>query len=110
MRVSELKEKLSAEIKAGANGADNEIKGCYIGDLLSLAMSKVDEGYAWITIQTNINIVAVATLSDAGCIIIPDGFVPDENTAEKADTEGIPILICDKSAYDITKILSSLGV
>lgn len=110
MKVSELKEKLSAEIAAGIKGMDNEIKGCYIGDLLSLAMSKVDEGYAWITIQTNINIVAVATLSDAGCIIIPDGFAPDENTAEKADAEGIPVLTCGKSAYEIAKILADCGV
>ncbi len=110
MKVSEITEMLCAKISAGESGKDNEIKGCYIGDLLSLAMSKVDEGYAWITIQTNINIVAVATLADAGCIIIPGGFVPDENTAEKADAEGIPVLTCDKSAYEVAKILARLGV
>ncbi len=110
MKVSELKERLSAVVAAGHDGIENEIKGCYIGDLLSLAMSKVCEGYVWITIQTNINIVAVATLSDAGCIIIADGFTPDENTAQKADAEGIPVLTCNKSAYEIAKILAELGV
>ena len=110
MTVSELTEKTGFQLAAGESGSSNEITGCYIGDLLSLAMARVEEGTAWVTIQTNINIVAVAALQDAACIIIADGFSPDDNTAAKANEEGIPILTTEKPAYDIAKALSALGI
>ena len=105
MKVSELAELLECKIVNGADGAEKEVNGCYIGDLLSLAMSKVQQNYVWITIQSNINIVAIASLADAACIIICEGFTPDENTAKKADSEGIPILTSEKSAYELAKKL-----
>lgn len=110
MKISEIAEKLNLEIAAGADGSANEVSGCYIGDLLSLAMARVEEGTVWITIQTNINVVAVASLQDAAGIIIADGFSPDENTAARADNEGIPILKSNKSAYEIAKALAELGI
>ena len=110
MRVSELKDKLSLKLSAGAEGTSNEIEGCYIGDLLSLAMARVEQGTVWVTIQTNINIVAVASLAEAACIVIVDGFAPDENTAEKANEVGIPILTSEKTAYEIAKGLAELGI
>ena len=110
MKVSELKEKLSLNIAAGAEGVSNEIEDCYIGDLLSLAMARVEAGTVWITIQTNINIVAVASLAEAACIVIADGFAPDENTIEKANEVGVPVLTSEKSAYEIAKGLAELGI
>lgn len=110
MKVNELIEKISLECVAGNDGLSNEITGCYIGDLLSLAMAKVEEGNIWITVQTNINIVAVASLKDVACIIISDGFLPDKNTAERADKEGIAIISAPDSAYELAKKLSELGI
>lgn len=110
MKVSELAEKLGCQIVCGGGGAEKEVSGCYIGDLLSLAMSKVQMNNVWITIQSNINIAAVATLTEAACIIICDGFSPDENTAKKAEMEDIPILTSEKSAYELAKLLSENGI
>lgn len=110
MNVSELAKKLGCEIVCGRGGAERELSGCYIGDLLSLAMSRVRKNNVWITIQTNINIAAVATLTEAGCIIICDGFTPDENTAKRADSEDIPIMTSDKSAYELATVLSGYGI
>ena len=39
---------------------DREIKGCYIGDLLSWVMGRAEADNVWITIMSNINIAAVA--------------------------------------------------
>lgn len=110
MNVMELKDNLSLMIYAGKDGVSNEIGGCYIGDLLSLAMAKVGQGNVWVTIQTNVNIVAVASLAEAACIVIADGFVPDENTIEKANEMGIPILTSDRPIYEIAKDLAELGI
>ena len=110
MKVSELAEKISGRIVCGEKGAEKELHGCYIGDLLSLAMSRVQKGNVWITIQSNINIAAVATLTEAACIIVCDGFAPDENTVQRAEDENIPILSSDKPAYELAKLLSGYGI
>ena len=99
MTCKELCKKINGKILSG--DGERELKGCYIGDLLSLAMSKVQEDNLWITIQSNINIVAVASLTDAGCILICDGFMPDEDALKKAIDEDITIITSEKSAYEL---------
>ena len=42
---------------------EREIGGVYIGDLLSWVMGRAKADDAWITIMTNINVVAVAALA-----------------------------------------------
>lgn len=108
MKLEELAKKTDCEIICGEN--NEEISGCYIGDLLSLAMSKIQKNNVWITIQTNINIAAVASLTEAGCIIICDGFLPDENTVQKAKSENIPILTSKISAYELAARLVRLEI
>ena len=51
-----------------------EITGVYICDLLSMAMAKIDDGELWITVHTNLNIIAIASLTNASCIVIPEGM------------------------------------
>lgn len=86
------------------------ISGCYIGDLLSLAMSKIQKDDAWVTIQSNINIVAVASLMEAGCIIICDGFYPDDGVIQRADIQEVTILRTELSAYETAKILANYEI
>ena len=108
MNVTELAKSLGATVVCG--DVERTVSGCYIGDLLSLAMSRVQKDYVWITIQTNINVAAVATLTEAGCVLLCDGCSPDENMAKKADAEGIAILRSGLSAYELAKKLSELGI
>ena len=49
-------------------------------------------------------------MTEAGCILICDGFAPDKNTAAKADTEEIPILSSEESAYRLAALLSENGI
>ncbi len=108
MKVSDLREKIQLTQVAGAD--DGEVSGCYIGDLMSLAMARLEEGNVWITIQTNLNVVAVAALKEAGCVILADGAMPDEDAKAKAESEEIPILVSEKSAYTLAKELGALSV
>lgn len=111
MKVSEVAKELGLEIYTAKDAASKiDVKGCYIGDLLSLAMSKVEVNNVWITIQTNVNTVAIAALTDASCIILVDGFSPDENTVQKANEQGVVILGGEISAYDAAVKLSELGI
>ena len=110
MKVSELKEKLNLTLCAGESGILKDISGCYIGDLLSLAMARVSAGNIWITIQTNVNVIAVSALTEAGCVILAEGLKPDENALNKADAEGIPVLSSEKTVYELAKELAALGI
>jgi hypothetical protein len=89
---------------------DREIGGAYIGDLLSWVMGRATEDDAWITIMSNSNIIAVATLADVSCIILAEGVSPDEGVINTALAKGVNLLSSTESAYEIAKKLSSLGV
>ncbi len=79
---------------------EKEVSGAYIGDLLSWVMGRASAGNVWITIMSNINIVAVATLSDASCILLAEGVTLDDEIISLADSKGINILSSPLSAYD----------
>lgn len=106
MKVSELIEKLNLEILTSSDFTDRDITGCYIGDLLSWVMGRAKSGDAWITIMNNINIVAVAELTDVSCIILSEGVSVGEDIVKKADGEDIIILKSDKTSYDLAVALS----
>ncbi len=111
MTVKQLAENLGFKIYTDeAIAAEKTVSGCFVGDLLSLAMSRLDVGNVWITIQTNVNIVAVASLTDCGCIVIAEGFVPDENTVMTANEQNVIVLGSDLSAYEIAKCLAKLEI
>lgn len=101
MTVKELTEKLNLKVITGQASYENSIKNCYICDLLSQVMAKGREGDAWITIQTNINIIAVATLIDAACIIIAEGALLDEAALIKAKQLDLAVLSSSKTAFEL---------
>ena len=85
---------------------DKEISGAYIGDLLSWVMGRAESGNAWITIMSNINTVAVATLTDASCIILAENVVPDANALEAAVEKEVNILSTPLPAYEAALMLA----
>ena len=101
MKVSELKEKLALELLTDPDFEDRDVTGCYIGDLLSRVMGMAQQGDCWITIMNNVNIVAVASLTEAACIILCEDVSVDEAVLKKADGEGIVIFKSSASAYEL---------
>jgi len=110
MTVRQICEKLGLKPITGDIGMNREVKGVYICDLLSWVMAHAHEGDAWITIQTHTNIVAVATLLELSCIIIPENAEIEEDTIKKAIEEGIPIMASEENAFAITKKLINIGL
>ncbi len=105
MTVNELKDKLELTAITLPEG-DREVTGCYIGDLLSWVMGAAKSGDAWITIMSNINIVAVAALVDTALIILAEGVTVDDEVKAAAEARGINILTSPKSAYALASELS----
>ena len=110
MLVNDLAEKFDLSIVAGKNGLDREVKEGYCGDLLSEIMGNAPAGCAWMTVQGHQNIVAVAVLREMAAIIITGGQKPDEETIQKADQEGIPILLWPNSSYHLAGRIFGAGV
>ena len=87
---------------------DREIDGAYVGDLLSWVMGKAESGNAWITIMSNINIVAVATLTDVACILLTEGVVPDSGVLDMARAKGVNVLTTSLTSYEAAVRLAGL--
>ncbi len=77
-----------------------EAKGCYVCDLLSLAMSKVQAGDVWITVQANVNVAAVSVLTEAACVLVAEGMHIEDSVIDKANNEGVIILRTQRSAFE----------
>ncbi len=80
---------------------DREIGGVYIGDLLSWVMGRASTDDAWITIMSNINVVAVASLADVACVLFAEGVMPDDTVIATAADKGINLLVSDLAAYEL---------
>jgi len=101
MTVNEFAQKTGMKVLTGGNNVEKEISGVYVCDLLSWVISHAGKGNAWITVHTNLNIVAVALLAEVSCIIIPEGIAVEEATLKRAELEGVAILSTDMSAYEV---------
>ncbi len=97
MKLYEMIEKLNLEVVT--KGEDKEVTGCYIGDMLSVVMSRAEEGNIWLTVQTNVNIDAVAVLTECAGIVLVEGMEPDEETKEKAKMQDVTILKTQETAF-----------
>ncbi len=85
---------------------EREIRGAYVGDLLSWVMGRASADNVWITIMSNVNIVAVAVLVDTSCILLAEGVTLDDNVLETAMSKGVNILSTKLPAYEAAKKIS----
>ena len=85
-----------------------EITGGYCGDLLSWVMSRAQSGDAWVTIMTNINVVAVASLTDCACVILAEDSLPDAQVIERAELQEVNLFVSEQASYEVCAALGKL--
>ena len=107
MTVKELCEKYGYEAICLPE-PEREITGGYTGDLLSWVMGRAQAGDAWITIMSNINIVAVAALADPSCIILAEGVDPDDGVLQRAETQGVNLLKSADNSFTLSAKIAAL--
>ncbi|MFV0425082.1 MAG: DRTGG domain-containing protein [Bacilli bacterium] len=78
-----------------------EITGVISSDLLSLVMGKGIEGNILVTIQNNLNSIAVASLLELSAIIITYGYNVDEQFLKRAEAEEITVFTTYLSTADV---------
>ena len=106
MTVKELSEKYSFEVLSMPE-PERVISGGYIGDLLSWVMGRAEASNIWLTIMTNMNIAAVAQLSDVSAVLICEGARPDANVIATALEKGVNILLTEDTAYNTAVKISA---
>jgi serine kinase of HPr protein (carbohydrate metabolism regulator) len=110
MKVNELIDSLDLKLLAGEGGLSKEVEGVYCCDLLSWVMSHANKGDIWVTVQVHQNIIAVSSLLEFSCIIIPESIEVDLNTLDRANIENIPVLQSKDNSYKICCKLWELGI
>ena len=109
MTLSELCEKLSLTVVSGSEDAMNgAFDGVYAGDLLSRAMSHVEADNLWITIMSNINVIAVASLTEAAAVILAEDVELIPEALEAAREKEITVLSSPLTVYELCVKIGAL--
>jgi len=110
MKLQEIARQLALEAHTAKGKLDTEVTGGYACDLLSQVMARAQAGNVWVTVQSHVNIVAVASLLNLAGIIVAGGGQPDAATLEKAEQESVAILTTPLTTYTVVGKLFALGV
>ena len=101
MNLETIVQALQLRVKSGRDRLGVEVRGGYVGDLLSDVMANSREGDLWITRQIHQNIVAVASLKELAGIIISNGRAPEGDTVEKAEREGVAVMVSGLTSFEL---------
>ena len=110
MKVADLITLLDASLQTPVLPTDREISCGYSCDLLSWVMAHGEEGMAWVTVQTHMNVVAVAVLADMACVILPENIDMDIDSIGKAVDEGLCVLKSPLTAFEICGRMAAAGI
>lgn len=110
MKVKELLKKTNWPVTASDEALEKDINGVFCGDLLSWVMGNCESGQGWITVQTHLNIVAVAALKEISCLIIVQGAEVPQATLDKVLEEDIALFQVKGSAYEACCDCFKLGL
>lgn len=109
MTVKEVAAKLGLTPVSVADDT-REVRGGYAGDLLSWVMGRVPESAAWVTIMTNVNVVAVAVLRDVAMVIVAEGSEIPDDVATRAEEQAVNLYSAAADVYTVCAALSRLLV
>lgn len=106
MQLGDLIEKLKEfEVLNKGDDLNGDVSGPYCCDLLSVAMGRMPQGAAWVTVMANTNALAVASLAEAACIILAEGSRLDEADIAKAKEKGITVLRSELPVFDCALLI-----
>ncbi|MEW5843188.1 MAG: serine kinase [Bacteroidota bacterium] len=110
MKLEEIISSLRLNVLTGVNFLDRSVSGGYISDMLSDVLANANEGNIWITLQTHLNIVSVASIKKISAILIPSGRKLDDDSLKKAEEEKIVVLNSEEKGFQLAGKLYKLGV
>ena len=110
MTVKEMTVLIDAKNMVAEADTEREVSCGYTCDLLSWVMAHGAAGMAWVTVQTHMNVIAVASLMEMAAVIIPEGIEMEETSLAKAREEGICVLQSGKTAFELCAEMARAGL
>ena len=108
--LKDIQEKLNLEIATKGLSLDRPVRSGYASDLLSCAMAKGKKDDIWVTLQSHLNVVAVASLHGMSAVIVTEDSVIEPATIARAESENVVLLRTPRGNYNIIGELYSLGI
>lgn len=109
MTVHDVIESLGADVAVEGETTRLVTSG-YACDLLSEVIAKAAQGSAWATIQTHVNVIAVAAMVGISIVIVCEGRTCEADVVERATKEQLTVLYSKDSAYTVSGKLYILGL
>ena len=69
-------------------------------------MGRCEEDNAWITIMSNVNVIAVASLANPSVVILFEGVTLPEDLKTLAETKGVNVVSTEFPSYETAVRLS----
>ncbi len=107
MTVNDIATALHAE-PLSLPDPEREPCGAYCSDLLSWVMGHAKPDNVWVTIMTNKNVLAVASLLDVSVVIICENAELDPEFLETAKDKEINVLRCEADNFTVCAKLAEL--
>jgi hypothetical protein len=98
---------LTPEIESQKTG---EVEGAHASDLLSDVLAHAPVNGLLVTLQSHMNVVAVATHAGLAGIIFSSGRKPDAAVLKKAVEEKMPLFATKDTTFDAAGKLYALGL
>ena len=110
MRLNEIKDSLDLKVLTGNGQLESEVNRGYVSDLMSDVIAHGNEGDIWITYQAHVNVVAIALMKNMAGVILIQGRELIPAAAEKAEKEGLPVMVSEGSAFEVVGKLYQMGI
>ena len=110
MKISTLKELLSAEVLTPVENECREVYSACGCDLMSDVLAYVKDQAVLLTGLVNPQVIRTAVMMDMVCVVFVRSKVPSEEMLELARDSGIVVMTTDKRLYEACGILYSNGL
>jgi hypothetical protein len=111
MNLQEIIKELNLEVITTPQDFSLISPSCgYTSDLLSCVMAGAPHKSLWVTLQAHVNIVAVGALLELSAIVITENAKPDPETINRANQEGVVLLLTDKPSFYVVGKLWEMGL
>jgi hypothetical protein len=111
MNLQEIITKLDLTVfTSPRNFSERKPQGGYASDLLSCVMAGAQPENIWVTLQSHMNVVAVAALREVSAVIITENAQPEADVITKANEQGVVLLGTPEAGYQIIGKLWEMGI
>ena len=110
MKISEIVKLLGAEVVAGKDNLDLEVKSGCGSDMMSDVLAFVKDQGMLLTGLVNTQVVRTALMMDMSCVCFIRGKRPDNAMIKLAESAGIVLIACKHRMFEACGILYKNGL